>query len=101
MTGELFTVRNSDRRNGVKLTVLIRVGIIFCGAGAVAAAMGVSILFHAAKGGLGLAIFLMATALLGFFIAGCMFWGYRYLKKRPELGSQQGPSGSHTAGNQR
>jgi disulfide bond formation protein DsbB len=69
---------------GAKDTALVRIGLGFAATGAVMAGMGVSILFHAARGGLGLAIICIAVALLGFFIAGYMFWAYWWIKAHPE-----------------
>jgi hypothetical protein len=79
-------VREPDRRYGVELTELIKVGLIFAAVGAVIAAMGISVLVHAARGGLGMGIAGLATSLLVFYVAGRMFWTYRHFKKHPQLG---------------
>lgn len=82
---------------GVKDTALIRVGLGFAAVGIIMAGMGASILFHAARGSLGLAIVCVAAALLGFFIAGYMFWGYWWIKAHPEEAKRRA-EGAHGQG---
>jgi hypothetical protein len=79
-------MRKPDRRYGVDIAGLIKAGLAFAAIGAVIAAAAVADLVHAARGGLGLGIFGVATSLLLFYIAGGIFLRYRHFKKNPNLG---------------
>lgn len=79
-------MRKPDRRYGFNLSGLIYLGLILAAVGAVIAAMGVSVLVGAARGGLGLGIFGVAFSFYFFSLAGSAFLRYRHFKKHPQLG---------------
>jgi hypothetical protein len=79
-------MREPDRRYGVNLSGMMKLGLVFAAVGAVMAAMGVSVLVHAARGGLVLGISGVAVSLFLFCLAGRVFMRYRYFKRHPQLG---------------
>ena len=75
-----------DRRYGADLANLMNVAIGFAAVGTVVVASGVAVLLHAAKGGTGVGVFGVLTGSSSLYIAGRAFWGYRHLKKNPQIG---------------
>ena len=75
----------SPGSGGGKPTPLIQVGIIFGLVGAAMAAGAVATIMHVLKGGLAWGILGLVGSALAFGLSGYIFWGYRYLSRRPEL----------------
>jgi hypothetical protein len=70
-----------DQRSGVKLTGLLKTGLFTAAVSAVVAAGGVDDLIQASQRNVSEGIVFCASSLLGFHIAGRMFWTYRRLQK--------------------
>jgi high-affinity Fe2+/Pb2+ permease len=77
-------------------TAVIRVGITFALIGLALAVSAVTVLVHAVHRSIGLGIFGLVAASLFLFVAGYMFWAYRYLQKHPE----RFPQATYSAKNQ-
>lgn len=69
---------------GVKDTVLIRVGLLFAAVGVLIEFIGVVALTHHAKGGWQSGIAGIIAGLGALFIAGYMFWAYWWVRAHPD-----------------
>jgi hypothetical protein len=65
-----------------------RGGLFTAACSAIAAAAGVDEFVQASQRNIGVGVFFLACSLFGFYIAGCMLWTYRRLRKG--LGLTQG-----------
>lgn len=75
----------SPGSGGGKPTPLIRVGIVAGLVGAAMAAGAVTDMVHARNGAFAWDIVILFGAVLALGVSGYLFWGYRYLSRRPQL----------------
>jgi hypothetical protein len=75
----------SPKSGSGKPTPLIRVGIAFGLGGAVVAVWAVTDMMHAHNEAFVWDAVILFAAALALGVSGYLFWGYRYLSKRPEL----------------